>query len=728
MEYTTGMVLTVDEQPKTMTDHLNAFPVDVSQMDVGIYDISPQPTTPAWNRLDQLENDVSSGTDGIGVRHHDGDSWRIVSCGDSDPPAQIKDTDSNLTLTESTVWTPGTDGDPEVMAKALETGLKEYLTTYRDYWDGDYNRVYQYTPYASQGSYNMHLGYKLSVEYGDGFQLFLDPTFKFFSEKSLKEWIDQVGIERVQEQFTGEKFIMFSSRTSYATLETVYEDRTVVDESVYGSTIYELNADSPAPQAENVEETDPLCGVTYQNNPKEYTVSPALLYKTPGNSDALNDTAIITPTERRDEIRSLAEDVSYIQVGSQQFSVGDTELSGEISRFTYPSLMFGNGHVFDPQTLGDLPDKWEWESEIQQLLDEHGPYKRVRGERHIAFAYPDSYPETAEKTYRDIQEHLQQYAQITAPGPVGPIEHTDRRVWDKWVNQQGDQIDGLLAALSEESDDQYYSLVNDVDGAPVQHLTPSALGDYRDSSLFNVAMGLAAKMGVRPFVLAEPLHTDIVIGFDVNGFEQNSIGAVTHDGDTGEVITQTTSGFSAGSSTAAPEFETKSALRNQIADAVEEKGSVSSIIIQRGGILKNTEEAAVRELIPELVDEGRLPEDVQWGVVEVNSDTPHRIFDQNYDLQAPTGAYTTIGDQTGLVVNGGHPYVWQGTPRATSCTLVAANSDWDITAMTHDVFRLSFLNWGSPGSVNMRSPISTDLATELAKMFEKCNEIQYLPF
>jgi hypothetical protein len=115
-------------------------------------------------------------------------------------------------------------------------------------------------------------------------------------------------------------------------------------------------------------------------------------------------------------------------------------------------------------------------------------------------------------------------------------------------------------------------------------------------------------------------------------------------------------------------------------------------------------------------------------VVEVNADTPHRIFDQAYDLQAPTGAYTTIGGRTGIVVNGGYPYVWQGTPRATSCTLAAANCDWDITALTQDVFRLSFLNWGSPGSVNMRPPISTDLATELAKMFEKCNEIRYLPF
>lgn len=711
-----------------MPSYLNAFPIDVSQMDVGIYDISPQPTTPAWNRLDRLEDDVTSDIGGIGVRYHDGDSWKIVACGVPDPPARIRDSDSDLTLTESTVWTPGRDGDTDVISKAIETGLKEFLTTHRGYWGERYSRVFQYEPYSSEGSYNMHLGYKISVEYADGFQVFLDPTFKFLSRKSLKDWIDQIGIETVQEQFTGERFIMFSSRTSYATLETVYEDRTVMDDSVYGSTIYELNADAPAPQADNVEETDPLCGVTYSDNPKEYTVSPALLYGTPGDNDVLNESAIITPAERWQEIQALARDVSYIQVGGQQFTVGNSEISGDIDQFPYPSLSFGGGHVFDPQTLGELPDKWEWENEIQRLLDVHGPYTRVRGERHIAFAYPDSYPETPEETYRDIQEHLQQYAQITAPGPVGPIEHTNRRVWNEWVNQQGDQIDGLLAGLAEGSDNRYYSLVNDVDGAPVQHLTSSALSDHRDSSLFNVAMGLAAKMGVRPFVLADPLHTDIVIGFDVNGFDQTSIGAVTHDGETGEVITQTTSGFSAGQSTAAPEFEAKSALRNQIEAAAQEKDRVSSIIVHRGGILKNSEESAIRELIPALVDEGTLPEDVRWGVIEVNADTPHRIFDPDYDLQAPTGAYTTIGDRTGIVVNGGHPYVWQGTPRATSCTLAATNCDWDITALTEDVYRLSFLNWGSPGSVNMRPPISTNLATELAKMFEKCNEIRYLPF
>ena len=50
-----------------MASHLNAFPIDVSQIDVAIYDISPQPTTPAWNRLDQLESDVTSSTGGIGV-------------------------------------------------------------------------------------------------------------------------------------------------------------------------------------------------------------------------------------------------------------------------------------------------------------------------------------------------------------------------------------------------------------------------------------------------------------------------------------------------------------------------------------------------------------------------------------------------------------------------------------------------------------------------------------
>jgi hypothetical protein len=241
-------------------------------------------------------------------------------------------------------------------------------------------------------------------------------------------------------------------------------------------------------------------------------------------------------------------------------------------------------------------------------------------------------------------------------------------------------------------------------------------------------MGLAAKMGVRPFVLAEPLQSNIVIGFDVNGFDQNSIGAITLDGESGDVITQTTSGFSAGQSTAAPEFETKSALRSQIETAVQEKETVSSIVIHRGGILKNTEEAAIRDLIPALVDEGTLPDDVRWGVVEVNEDPAHRIFDPAYNLRAPTGTYTTLGDTTGLVVNGGHPYVPQGTPKVTSCTVAATNSDWDIAALTRDVFRLSFLNWGSPGSVNTRSPILTDLATELGKMFEKCNEIYYLPF
>ena len=711
-----------------MTRYLNAFPIDVSQVDVAIYDISPQPTTPAWNRLDQLEDDVSYNTDGIGVRYHDGESWTIVACGVTDPPAQISNSDSQLTLTESTVWTPGTDGDPDVVAKALETGLKSFLTSYRDYWDGDYNRVFQYTPYSSEGSYNMHLGYKLSVEYGDGFQLYLDPTFKFFSGKSLKEWIDQVGLETVQEQFTGERFIMFSSRTSYATLETVYEDRTVADETVSGTTIYEFNADSPAPQADNVEETDVLCAVTYPNNPKEYHVSPALLYGTPGSSDVLNRSAIITPAERRDTIRELATDVSFIQVGSQRFSVGDTEVTGDIERFAYPALKFGGGHVFEPQTFGDLPNKWEWEAEMKRLLAEHGPAKRVRGERNIAFAHPDTYPEPPQETYQDIQEHLQEYARITAPGPKGPIEHTDRAVWNEWVSQQGDRVDGVLCALTDDDDDRYYSLVNDLNGAPVQHLTPSAIDEYRDSSLFNVSMGLAAKLGLRPFVLAEPLQADIVIGFDVNGFEQTSIGAVTIDGETGDVITQTTSGLSAGNSSAAPQFAAESALREQIETAVQKTGDVTSIMIHRAGVLKNDEEAAVRELIPELVDEGTLPEKVRWGVVEVSAETPHRLFDSAYELRAPTGAYSTIGGRTGIVVNGGHPYVRQGTPRATSCTLAAANSDWDIETVTQDVFRLSFLNWGSPGSVNMRSPISTDLATELAKMFEKCSEIRYLPF
>lgn len=711
-----------------MTRYLNAFPIEVSKVNVAIYDISPQPTTPAWNRLDQLEDDVTLDTGGIGVRYHDGDSWKIVACGVTDPPERIADSDSQLTLTESTVWTPSTDGDTELIAKALETGLKDFLTTHRGYWSEKYNRVFQYTPYSSEGSYNMHLGYKLSVEYADGFQLYIDPTFKFLSGKSLKEWIDQVGLGTVQEQFTGERFIMFSSWTSYATLETIYEDRTVMDDTVYGDTIYKLNAKSPAPQSNNVEKTDPLCGVTYPDNPKEYTVSPALLYGTPGNNEVLNESAIITPTERQEEIRALASDVSFIRVGSQRFNVGDSELSQEIERFQYPSLEFGSGHLFDPQTLGDLPDKWEWEREMKRLLAEHGPVNRARGQRNIAFAHPESFPESPTRTYQDIQENLQQYAQITAPGPVGPIEHTDRAVWDEWVAQQGDRIDGLLAALEGESNDRYFSLVNDVNGAPVQHLTPSALSNYRASSLFNVSMGLAAKMGVRPFVLAEPLYTDIVIGFDVNGLEQTSIGAVTLDGQSGDVITQTTSGFSAGQSTAAPKFETKSALRNQISEAVQETGEVSSFVVHRSGILKSSEESAIRELIPELVDEGTLPEAVRWGVVEINADTPHRIFDTDYDLRAPTGAYTTIDDRTGIVVNGGHPYVPQGTPRATSCSLAIANSDWDITALTQDVFRLSFLNWGSPGSVNMRPPISTYLATKLAKMFEKCNEIHYLPF
>lgn len=710
-----------------MAPHLNGYSIDVPSVDVAIYDIEPQPTTPAWNRLDTLEGNVSDKTSGVAVRHHDGESWKIIAFGPKREPPSINVSNGSVSLVESTTW-DNANWEPKVVSKALEKGLKSFLTNHRGYWDAGSNRVYQYEPFESEGGFNRHLGYKIAVEHSEEFLLFIDPCFKFLAARSLKGWISNLGVDTVRESFAGDKFIMFSKRTSSATLESIYEDKTVEDEELYGKSIYQHNRESPAPQSKDVERTDPLCSVKYPNNPKEYTVSPALLFKTPGNSDALNETAIISPKERHELIRELAFAVSFIQLGSERFSVFDEEVSSGITQFGYPSLEFGDGFIFDPSSFGELPSKWEWEKEMKRLLKENGPAKQLRGERRIAFSHPKNYSEPPEKTYEEIHDNLQRFGKVHAPGPKGIVEHTDRTVWNEWTQQQGESVDGVLCALAGESDDRYYSLVNDVKGIPVQHLTPSALNEHRNGSLFNVSMGLAAKLGLRPFLLTEPLCADLVIGFDVNGVKRSSVGAVTIDGKSGNVITHTTEGFGAGNSSSASTFATESALRSQIETAVHKNGNAGSILIHRGGILKNDEEAAIRSLMRELVDDGTLSDDLRWGVVEVSSDSAHRIFDPDNGLKAKTGASARINDETAVVVNGGAPYVFQGTPRATCCTLAASNCDWDINAIAQDVFRLSFLNWGSPGSVNMRSPISTKLSTKLAKMFEKCNQVRYLPF
>ena len=231
----------------------------------------------------------------------------------------------------------------------------------------------------------------------------------------------------------------------------------------------------------------------------------------------------------------------------------------------------------------------------------------------------------------------------------------------------------------------------------------------------NLSLAVLTEVGIKPWVLADPLHHDLHIGIDLlygrigyhalygrgGRYVSSDFGTALHDGHMREQIKR-------------PELRqrTESILR-----AVAASGEpLGSLVVHRDGRWWSSESEGLREAVADLIRTGVLPQEFRYAVVEVRKNhLPVRLFtiieeEGGEKLVNPLpGSYRLLDAERALLATTGRPGGWEGRRGRTASTLllevVDARGEVELERIVEDTYRLTHLNWNAP-EIEIAHPVT----------------------
>lgn len=735
-----------------MTLFTNSFSIQVPDIEATIYSIDPQPSgTDPWSALGQYEYTLRDEIGGSVHRYARNGEWYLLAIGTDQRVDEVRtDEGTALSLYAKHTLDYSQPYDQKPVVQALRNGLDNYLTWVRDYWRYKKSSRY-YKPEHSRtiDGFRAYDGFDARVAYNDGFYLTANPKTKFASDKTLYDWIQDIGKDGVEDKFADQNFFIESKNRATVRFVSVSRSETIEDpiipdddEGKVSVIRYAEKNDFPDHVIDDLGPNEPVVRVLYSWSNEPVSAAPSMLHATPNDQTRnMTNYAAKDADQRRRLTKDFIESISYLKMGDVTASVSDEPRADNVGQFTYPYLSFGengehvlsNGGEFASDSSRSVTSD-NWGRAKTDYLLEHGPRKRPRGSPSTALFHQEDLEEDAKDAYDEVRDYLDRYMDMPLPADPGRQAYDDRSSLRRWVDTYGNTTTGALAYLDEYTDD-YYDIINDFNGKPLQQLTHQTYRDARDAgsfsdSLYNVAVSLGVKMDARPYLLADSLSADAIIGLSVTGDEQNTATAVLIAGESGNLVWQTTERRSVGSKTVAPERIAEEIIDEALRAAEEspEIEPLESVIVHRKGISGIDEEIAVESMVDAFENDGSGGGSLDWCIVEVQENDHYRIYDDDRDSYVcDTGSYARLDDEAIAVATWAHPLIHQGTPNNLFCQVEEADGDFDIEAIGQDVFNLSFLNWGAP-QMKIKHPITTYLPGRMHDRMERCPRLQYLPF
>lgn len=724
---------------------LNAFELEIPDLNADLYKIDPQPSGDAYRVLGNLEWVFEQELDGKAQkwRQSDDDSWYMAVIGANEQKT-IKSRKDGTTATYTRTHTldPAAYWDRMVLQRAISDSVKWYMTNYQDFWyHDDANALFYSSPRGRAGSYDVYTGFSYRVEFHEVPQLVVKSVTKFVSQESLADHITRDGIVTASRKYGGQNFMLDRPEPTNCNLHGISEEQTVSDKTLsFGdkklSVVEFAEREYGREWADKIDPEEPLVQIRFGNS-KPYDTAPSLLNASPENLNRkLTREAALPATERRKAIFNFVNRINYIQVEGEKVSINHKAIEPTTQgNYDYPDLEFGDEAMLSvgtpnaTQTSQEVnPGNWRWVT--RDYLEEYGYWKAQRKISEIVLVYPQGEEDRAESLYSDVGRKLSEIGGVQIGSDPPRICYGERAEYDAWVSEFGDSVDGVLG-LIEGDGDEYYEIIDDFGGLPTQFVnvsTYSTHGGASEDVLLNTACGLAVKLGAYPFKPGDELSSDIYLGLSVAGNQSTTATAVAIDGRDGTILYQTEEPLSQGTSTVSGEYPVKRILQQSLKAASSAFGRpIESIVIHRNGRFGDDELETVSTEVPALQEQEYVSSDVSWTAVEVIENHSYRLFSHGGSHAPDTGGYTQLDDATVLVTTFGEPQIHQGTPQPILCRQRAASHDHDVETIGDEVFKLSFLNWGSP-MMKMKSPITTKIPKDLNEMFEKCSRVRYPPF
>lgn len=732
-----------------MNHFLSSFGFDLPNISAKIYDISSELSDDPYSELSHFENVLHDMTDGHAHRIRGGDGeWYVCVFGHQSLPKTVNANGTTLRLTYQTSLDADNPRHRRPLEQALRNALRSYLTSELDHWEynerGDF---YESDPIQTvtgeEARFDVYRGVRTSISYriGSGFMLNLDPTRKFVDERTLADRLRISEASAIIDRFGSSKRYFFFDKPGPqpVRLQSI-SDASVTDETmsidgVQMSVLEFVERNYGSKYAGKIDPTDRVVKVSYRPGGRLYDAAPSLLRLIPHQEEVTTQASTLPADERWSEVQEWKRPIKYLRLGAHEANLADDPIDDGLNVFDFPRLCFANDAILEVgssiATGSGSVTRDGWVYSVLDYLQEFGPRRRPMDEPWVAVLYSDSMRETAFEALDDLRDYLRTYANIELKEHPGGVSFDHRDEFREWQDEFSDQVSGALAYMAGDTGNQYHEVINAIEGKPVQHLRHDNYRQERgrsDSySLRNAATDFASKLGVRPFLLADGLNADAVIGLSVTGDQQTTACSVTVSGQTGDVINWTDKPHGRGSSTVT-DFDHAERLTGDgiIAASNEIDETISSVVIHRNGKFGNEEVAGISSAIETLKADGHIENTFRWSAVELLDNTPYRIYSDGADRYCETGAYARIDDSTILVAPSGRAYTHQGTPRTFQIRVKDGTGDIDIREIGKDVFDLTFLSWWAPGS-KISSPITTRYPSEMNELFEHCPQLQFLP-
>ncbi|MGO9115242.1 MAG: hypothetical protein ACLP9L_39015 [Thermoguttaceae bacterium] len=500
--------------------------------------------------------------------------------------------------------------------------------------------------------------------------------------------------------------------------------------------------------------------VYYRNNQDERRGAPTgLCYPVISTEDPrstrLQRETILPPHERRRFIHAFVQDqLSALRFGDMQLQLGREPVRVRSQICSVPDLAFGGGRILSvrgtqgaqhvgldqlgrtrlellrnksagfvvqspldrqylilPQTVAD-----SWGEEFRRLLARSVDdlYAQASGFAPVVVTYNDRVPRTVGRQGAEIIRAVNDHCN-KAGYAVVMIHHTDdrrRRGEDQLaalvMRELREQCDLPSAVIHSATGHDSFRLENGSNGQSAYRVRPDSRGRF-DGYLRNVALNKVLLTNERwPFVLATPLHADLIVGIDV---KHNTAG-FTVVGKHGSEV-RTLSGKSRQREMLLTEQVTVYLL--ELLKAESQHAELHHIVLQRDGRLWPSEQAGAHRAVDRLKAVGILPADATLTILEISKSSPVslRLFDVSVNgSKAPwvenpeVGTYHFASDTDAYLCATGRAFRRPGTVNPLHVRYVEGGLSF--LQCLEDVYALTVLAWTRPDDCT-RDPITIKL-------------------
>ncbi|MCL0095659.1 hypothetical protein M1O52_03960 [Dehalococcoidia bacterium] len=446
----------------------------------------------------------------------------------------------------------------------------------------------------------------------------------------------------------------------------------------------------------------------------------------------------MTPQDRINIIGEFLNYITDIKYGDITIRIGKEPLIKERRIFVPPHLEFGNGEILEPFHRG-IPDKasGKFDSGVARfgskkiaLLYNASPYFN-KPLPSIVLLYPDTIDRAIRETFiedvkREIRLQTGQTINIAHQRsyPTGRDErmgtsllrvvtevkrsHPDSLVvvilWDRFHKSVHGELKEMISSTFSQC----------VTEKTVRQICNKYNPQRARSQLRNLVLGILTEAGIKPWVLADPLHYDLYIGIDT------LYGRICYHflyGTGGRLIkTEVGHAIARGRMQEAikkPELQRR--LIDGIRNIIDESFQIKSIVLHRDGRWWPSESRGVTAALDCLKSYNILPSDVKCAVVEIRkTHKPIRLFTKTslppYFQNPLPGTYLVLDPNSVILTTTGRPGEWDVPDGRTARTILLKvveiiSGDFDIVKIAEDAYRLTHLNWSAP-DIEINLPVT----------------------